>query len=764
MRRGRAERIRSWAGAGLAVACLAAWLAVPAPTGAEVTREEAVRYRRELKRIEVDLLAERALSKLAGSRDKLRRVAALRRPGARLRVPRLPESPAAADPRAAPAAVAPVARAGDLRVNDRAGDRAGSSAQCEVSLAAWGGFVVAAWNDGETPGSPGPVGWAASSDGGVTWTDGGSLPVTDTLAVWESDPVMAVDERDGTFHLVALAITTQPLASALGAVSGRFGPAGFAWGRPKVVRASRDTLPDKPWLAADAVRGGLHVAYTTFFRRGEVPSNRIELQSSFDGGASWTAPAALSPPEDDGLVQGARPGAGPDGELHVAWTAVDTAEASGGLDRIRLRTSRDGGAGFGPAVTAATYYSNFSSGAPGYNRGFGLSFPGLAVDRSAGPYRGRVYVTWSESLDFYDDTPVVPVGGVFGTVVGGADAAALRVGDLVRSRIEPETAMNDYVFAGEAGRTVVFYMDSLTRDLDVGMRLLCGGTSARLGFSQPSRGKPRFLLATLPATGSYTLRVSQNSPQGGEYRIRTGFAWNRGERGRDQRDVFTAWSDDGVTWSEPVRIGDGPPRYDDWLPEIAVGGNGLAYALWYDWRETASAPCQPVSQAYFARSADGGAHWTTLGSLSSRGSDWSSAGSNLVPNQGDYVALFAHEASVFAAWADARHRDPDVFFARWDYGGEPAPVPPVVHLAIRGIHPNPGPGEAWVDCRMKPGAAGRLDVHDLLGRRLETHALVAGPDGLARARVGAARLAPGVYVVRLVGGGQTASARLAVVR
>ena len=39
---------------------------------------------------------------------------------------------------------------------------------------------------------------------------------------------------------------------------------------------------------------------------------------------------------------------------------------------------------------------------PGFNRGMGFAFPGIAVDRSNGPFRGRVYLTWNESIDFFD--------------------------------------------------------------------------------------------------------------------------------------------------------------------------------------------------------------------------------------------------------------------------------------------------------------------------------------------------------------------------
>ena len=72
-------------------------------------------------------------------------------------------------------------------------------------------------------------------------------------------------------------------------------------------------------------------------------------------------------------------------------------------DRYPIRKSTNGGVSFTPEVVAASGFSNFSSGAPGFNRGHGVTFPTLAVDRSNGSHRGRVYVGWQECVDFYND-------------------------------------------------------------------------------------------------------------------------------------------------------------------------------------------------------------------------------------------------------------------------------------------------------------------------------------------------------------------------
>ena len=119
-----------------------------------------------------------------------------------------------------------------------------------------------------------------------------------------------------------------------------------------MARAPRDTLPDKPWIAADSSSGALLLSYTTFYSRPGGLGDRIDLQRSEDGGATWSPPGRLSSDAEEGLVQGSRPVFGPDGEAHVVWAAVDTTAAAHGLDFMRMRTSRDGGRSLPPRQLA----------------------------------------------------------------------------------------------------------------------------------------------------------------------------------------------------------------------------------------------------------------------------------------------------------------------------------------------------------------------------------------------------------------------------
>ena len=197
------------------------------------------------------------------------------------------------------------------------------------------------------------------------------------------------------------------------------------------------------------------------------------------------------------------------------------------------------------------------------------------------------------------------------------------------------------------------------------MRLWCGDGQTRLAFSAPVTARKRIVLYTLPKTGDYLVSVAPMDDSTGSYRLGTGLAFQGPERGRDQRDVFTSSSDDGVTWSAPVRINDEGPGSDDWLPELAVARDGKPYALWFDWRAGDPSGCAAAATPYLARSDDGGGSWTAVGPSGETATLWWSVSSNLSPNMGDYIALSTGEHSVHPMWTDGRDGNPDVYFAAW---------------------------------------------------------------------------------------------------
>jgi hypothetical protein len=585
----------------------------------------------------------------------------------------LPREAAAGPVVSTPRAAAPAAQAAlgsNVIANNRAEDASFAAVtQAEEMIAALGQNVLVAWNDGLgfEFGSPvvGTQGWGYSVDGGQTFTDGG-VPPTPTNWAWSSDPVVTVNEKTGEFWYCGL-VDYGTAQNGIGVVKANFVGSSVVWGTPTLVRVGNNAtvLFDKQWMVADSVSGRLFLSYTVF-----GAADTIVFQRSSAGGTSWDAPQRLSSNAEAGLVQGSRPVVGPSGEVYVVWNAIGPYAAD--FMEIRKSPAASQGASFNAAVLVDSVYSNYGSGAPGYNRPNGVTFPAIAVDRSHGAHRGRLYVAWNESMDFYDDA--------LGTSTSKSEVEAnnlpttatpFTIGQVVRGTVSSVSDQDWFKFTGTAGQTVILLADSVTTTFDMALRLFCTDGSTRLGLSALGAGAGDVLCFTLPASGTYYMRCgSYDGASAGGYRIQTGFdVTTPGQRARDHRDAFVTWSDDGTTWATPALSSDSPAGFDDWLPEVAVAGDnadprvgsGKPYCLWYDWRDAPAGTCGGASNVYLSRSDDAGASWTRVGVVSDASSVWTSTGADMLPNQGDYLSLFTNDAKLYAAWADGRNADSDIY-------------------------------------------------------------------------------------------------------
>ena len=611
------------------------------------------------------------------------------RPGARMKplVPRTDLGTVAkirAKAGVVPTNIASVMAPPNMRVNDPTGEPSGAC-QSEVTLAAQGTRIVATWNDGigiyGSPWPPDTQGWGYSADGGLTWTDGGPVP-NDGTFTWSSDPVVVVNEKTGDFYFTAL--IDSPNGNGVAVIKGSFCGNTFSWGKPvkAILLPNNSNLIDKEWMAADSLTGNLYLTFSNFLMvGGQAVSNSIQFVRSTDQGRTWSTPQTLSAAADAGLVQGSRPAVGPDGEVYVVWYTIGqssgpNANSPFGRDFLRVRKSIDNGSTFAAVVTADSLFSNFSSGGPGFNRGIGITFPGIAVDRSNGPRRGHVYLTWNESLNFYNDqfpdprtatsqSEIENNNGPF-SAPGFPGATRFTPGMILRGTISTTGSPGDldyWRWGATQGQTAIFYLDSLASNLDAAFRVFCKDGSTLLGFSQNGSGGSELLVFTAPSTDTFFIRVaSYTGTTTGKYRILTTLDTPFNYRARDQRDIMVKSSANGTTWGPTVRVNDDPPYYDDWLPEVQVDGTGRVFVAYYDWRDSANL-CGGGSNVYLYRSDDGGATWTPGAAVSDVTTNWTATYSTLLPNEGDYIGLIAADADVHVAWGDGRLGDPDIFMA-----------------------------------------------------------------------------------------------------
>jgi len=385
-----------------------------------------------------------------------------------------------------------------------------------------------------------------------------------------------------------------------------------------------------------------------------------------------------------GAVSGSRPAVGPNGEVYVAYSAIGAVDA----DSMKVTKSVNGGLTFGPSIVAAANYDNYYTGAPGFNRGRAVTFPSIAADRSTGPNRGRVYLAFHESVNFYGDPLSSTAAANSKSEVENngnfANATPFTMGQTVRGNVTSTSDNDNFRFAAVQGQTYLFYVDSVrTTSFKYTLRLYCPNDTLALsrlamssdGASSSAVNVHALIVWTAPSSGNFYLRMTPSASTGG-YRIRTSTHVSvPSDRARDHRDAFVSSSADGVAWGLPVRINDDLGRYDNWLPEVAVPCDGNAYAMWYDWRDT-PASCFGGSNIYATRSTNGGATWAAnLAVTTAATANWTQVLSNIAPNQGDYNGMYGGDA-LGLAWADGRLGDADVFAARVPAGFTLGACPP----------------------------------------------------------------------------------------
>jgi hypothetical protein len=288
----------------------------------------------------------------------------------------------------APAAAAPVAQPIRLSTDRLATVGAQHATQVEPHAAALGSTVVSVFQVGRFfDGGAAAIGFATSRDAGRSWRSG-LLPSLTTssppagTADRATDTTVAWDAVHARWLAESLTLSDRSTAVVVSASTD-----GLTWQPPVTVvshprpgQGEESTSLDKSWIACDdgtasPFRGRCYVAYTDFVG----PGTSVAVQSTSDGGVTWSAPTRVRVGID---VPGVQPVVRPNGQLVLVFL-----DGGGHLDAVR---SDDGGLTFSAAHEPIAHIRNFRRRPqPNLLRVFPL--PAVAVDGA-----GSVYVAWSD--------------------------------------------------------------------------------------------------------------------------------------------------------------------------------------------------------------------------------------------------------------------------------------------------------------------------------------------------------------------------------
>jgi hypothetical protein len=338
-------------------------------------------------------------------------------------------------------------------------------------------------------------------DGGERWEGPFQVPYLLKDLTAGGDPVVAFD-REGNVYMNYISIgvdefnlgpiEVSALVSSIAVA--RSEDDGFAW--PTQVSAARSGVNtdglttdrfgrlrgivdigflDKPWMATgphpdDPDRDVIYVTYTNFdlsyeiLYIGEIPNllptemrTTIELVASDDGGATWSAPVAVSPTvrraygeRGDGsgasgvfgtlrVVQGSQPVVAPDGTVHVAWLDSTDDRSQEGAGEIYVNTSTDAGRTWGTPVVASVFSETEFRTRNAFFRFWASSFPQIA----AGP-EGELYIAYvSRPSDKPDDDGDVYIISSFDTGESWSRATVLNDDDTDHAQFFPSVDVAD---------------------------------------------------------------------------------------------------------------------------------------------------------------------------------------------------------------------------------------------------------------------------------------------------------------------------------
>src|SRR5262245_3727575 len=309
---------------------------------------------------------------------------------------------------------------GDSPLNSLTNNNAGATAtgfftQSETTIVAFGATVVVGFNDsGSNSGGTNKfTGFARSTNGGATFTDGGTLPTNPGGDA--GDPVLARNNSTGRIYFATLGFSVSTIQVF------RSDDDGATW-MPPVNGTPGGSSEDKEWITVDnftgSGNGNVYLLSRRFGGTGGGPG--IYFFRSTDHGATFG-------PNFGTLIvpgmQGAFVAVGPDHSIYAFWFAGPI---------LQMRKSTDQGLTFGPPVTVA------SGLAPGANGDLGLTgirqgtatpagfrsnkFPHAAVN----PVNGNIYVVYNNRPSPTDKADIFVVQSTDG---GGAWGAPVRVND-----------------------------------------------------------------------------------------------------------------------------------------------------------------------------------------------------------------------------------------------------------------------------------------------------------------------------------------------
>ena len=363
---------------------------------------------------------------------------------------------------------------------------------------------------------------------------------------------------------------------------------------------------------------------------------------STDGGTTWAHKRIPDPSNGsnfgDGVVV-----FGPNGESYYSQLAVIFNNDGTEKEFIGVSKSTDNGATFSAPVDASTTASNTSDT---------QDKEWIAADRNTNSaFKGNVYVSWTDftsSRNFINFARSTDGGITFKAPIALSpqDNSSSVQGSV------PVVASNGDIY--------VAFSDGHSAIAGIG---IVKSTDGGVTFSAEHRVAGVTNISTMTGGGGVrtnsfpSMAVDKNGVVHVVYD-----AWSHSLV--DRSDIFYARSlDGGVTFTTPVQLNDDNSASTQFLPSIAVAGDGTIGVKWWDRRNDLTG--DGLTDVYMTLSHDGGASFGKNFRVTDE--NWSFGPIEIGfagGYHGDYDGLTADANNFYASWSDERNGEADAFFSQ----------------------------------------------------------------------------------------------------
>ncbi len=257
-----------------------------------------------------------------------------------------------------------------------------------------------------------------SDDGGLTWQED---HLDSPYGVW-GDPCIIADTAGDFYYFHLSNPSNGNWIDRI--VCQKSTDGGHTWSDGTYMGLNGAKAQDKEWAVVDPSNNNIYVTWSQFDNYGSSnpgDSSVILFSRSTDGGQTWSEAVRICKEggdclDSDNTVEGAVPAVGPNGEIFVSWA---------GPEGLIFTKSMDQGLTWPVDNTFVTAIPDgWDYAIPGIYRANGL--PVTCCDLSQGPYRGNIYINWSDQRNGPDDTDIFFIKSSDG---GATWSEPLRVND-----------------------------------------------------------------------------------------------------------------------------------------------------------------------------------------------------------------------------------------------------------------------------------------------------------------------------------------------